>query len=65
MPFDHEGIQCIGLRDVLRGGTLTGPGSIGPKAGFGRKRAAKVVSANRGAPADALDSTITIDATAP
>jgi hypothetical protein len=55
MPFDREGIQHIGLRDVLRGGTLTGPGSIGPKAGLGRKRAAKVVSANRGAPKDALD----------
>ena len=32
---------------------------IGPKAGFGRKRAAKVVSAGWGAPTDALDSTIT------
>ena len=32
---------------------------IGPNAGFGRKRAAKVVSGGWGAPTDALDSTIT------
>jgi hypothetical protein len=33
--------------------------TIGPKAGFGRKRAAKVALAGWDAPTDALDSTIT------